>query len=100
MVLFLSRKGVILALVLALLTWFVLQYRTSKKLMLFSTISIIFIASVLMIIPSTQKRVIELFEEQTYSTTNETNSTNNRLQIYKCTVSLIKEKKNQYLDMV
>jgi O-antigen ligase len=46
----------------------------------------------LMVIPSTRARMQKITEPESYSKNNETNSVNNRLNIYKCAVQKIKEK--------
>ncbi len=89
---FLSRKGLIVALMISVVVLVITLFKTNKKTIIYSLL-IVFLAGVMaFLLPSNKKRFKELFDPQTYTTRNETNSTNNRIQIYKCAVELIKEK--------
>ncbi|MEN8886872.1 MAG: O-antigen ligase family protein [Winogradskyella sp.] len=90
---FMSRKGVILALIISLIViiypW--LKKKSKKTIIVFTT-SLSLVITVLFFLPQVQKRFSELFNTSTYTKNDETNSTNNRIQIYNCAVDLIKEK--------
>ena len=89
---FLSRKGVIGALLISLSALLIMSFKTNKKALRFGLMAIVFVAVLAILMPSNQKRFKELFKTETYTTKNETNSTNNRLQIYKCAITLVKNK--------
>ncbi|OIQ31053.1 MAG: hypothetical protein BM564_02235 [Bacteroidetes bacterium MedPE-SWsnd-G2] len=90
---FLSRKGTIVALLISCLFYIMMLYKGDKfKVIKYSAFVCVASALLLLCIPTTQKRILELFDENTYTTKDETNSTNNRIQIYKCCIELIKEK--------
>lgn len=89
--LFLSRKGVIVAFIISLTALLTSYFKTKKSILVISlSASVIVILTVF--VASNQKRFKELFKQETYITKNETNSTNNRIQIYKCALTLIKNK--------
>ncbi|WP_289043715.1 O-antigen ligase family protein [uncultured Olleya sp.] len=93
LILFLSRKGVILALIISLTLIFVFYKKNNLKIIILASIAFFFlVTSLLFFIPQTNKRISEMFDKATYVNKNETNSTSNRLQIYKCAIDLIKEK--------
>lgn len=83
---FLSRKGVIIAAVFS--TLFLFKEKFLKNGILLA----LFTALLIFIIPSTRKRMYSLFNQESYVEKNETNSTNNRINIYKCAIKKIKEK--------
>lgn len=89
---FLARKGVIAALLLSVMILIVLSFKNSRKKLLIAAVGLIGISALFIFIPVNKNRLIELFKAETYSDRNETNSTNNRLQIYDCAIDLIKEK--------
>jgi O-antigen ligase len=92
LILFLSRRGVIFALIISAISIILFSYKNNIKQIIKTTVGILVVVSALLFfIPQTNKRISEMLNETTYSTKNETNSTNNRLQIYKCAFDLIKE---------
>ena len=94
-ILFLSRRGPVFALCLALIPVFYKLYKSSNRKSLLMKLGIGAIVSaitIILLVKPINKRVIEVLNPKTYAEKNETNSTNNRIQIYKCAVELIKEK--------
>lgn len=83
---FLSRKGVIIATVIGALFFF--KEKFIKNGLLLLTFSIVLV----LIIPSTRERMLSLTNINSYLEKNETNSTNNRFNIYKCAIKKIEEK--------
>ncbi|WP_157717103.1 O-antigen ligase [Formosa sp. Hel1_31_208] len=93
MILFLSRRGVIMGLIISVLSIIVFSYKNNAKQIVTTTIGVLAVICVLLfLLPQTNKRIGEMLNKTTYTAKNETNSTNNRLQIYKCAIDLIKEK--------
>jgi O-antigen ligase len=84
--LFLSRKGVIIASIVSLFVFF------KNKVLLKMTVLLTTFLLLVLVIPSTRARMQKITEPESYSKNNETNSVNNRLNIYKCAVQKIKEK--------
>lgn len=94
-VLFLSRRGPILALFLALIPilYNLFKISTQKKLVIrIGALVAIAGVSVVLFVKPINKRILEVVKPNTYVIKNETNSTNNRIQIYKCAIELIKNK--------
>ena len=94
-ILFLSRRGPVFALCLALIPVLYKLYKSSNRKSLFMKLGIGAIVSaitIILLVKPIKKRVFEVLNPKTYVEKNETNSTNNRIQIYKCAVELIKEK--------
>ncbi len=91
MLLFLSRKGVLLALVIALFVYMIYHIRSGKQK---KYVLIVLIATGLMILvaPVTQKRYKEVFSPRSYNQIENTNSTSIRFGIYKCAIESILEK--------
>lgn len=91
MLLFLSRKGVLLAVILASVVYFFYKLKTRKQKG-FLFIGIIIVGLLVLITPITNKRFSEVFSPRSYSQIESTNSTSIRYGIYKCAVEKIKEK--------
>ncbi|MBT8273428.1 MAG: O-antigen ligase family protein [Bacteroidia bacterium] len=89
---FLARRGVIGALLMSIFFLLLLSFKAKRKVLIFALVGLIGISAIFVFIPVNQKRISELFKPETYSHRNETNSTNNRLQIYDCALDLIMEK--------
>lgn len=91
MLLFLSRKGVLLAVFIALVVHMIyhLKNRKQKK---YVVIGLIVIGLMVLVAPVTQKRFKEVFSSRSYSQIEGTNSTSIRFGIYKCAIKKIKEK--------
>jgi len=90
MLLFLSRKGVLLATILATipLVLYFQNYYNYKNLLL----GIIIVSLMFFISPMTQKRFKEVFNLSSYTKVENTNSTSIRYGIYQCALKKIKEK--------
>jgi O-antigen ligase len=90
MLLFLSRKGVLLALGLSFISFFFYQFKTkNQKLKLI--ISLVAVSFMMFLASVTQKRFKEVFNSRSYSKIESTNSTSIRFGIYKCVYKIIKE---------
>ena len=90
MLLFLSRKGVLLATILASILHglYQLKNRKQKKYIL---IALAIVISMILIAPVTQKRFKEVFDTKSYTKIENTNSTSIRFGIYKCAIEKIME---------
>ncbi|RPD97513.1 O-antigen ligase family protein [Aureibaculum marinum] len=88
MLLFLSRKSVLLALILAVTVYMVYQIksRKHKKYILFGIIAI---GLLILAAPITQNRFKEVFNPKSYNKIENTNSTSIRFGIYKCAIENI-----------
>jgi len=90
---YLSRKGVLIALIICLIIQLILFLKkrgvANIRNVIYSTALVVISLGTLLVI---NQRFRELLNPKTYTAINETNSTNNRIQIYSCAFSLIKEK--------
>jgi O-antigen ligase len=94
-VLFLSRRGPILALIISFIPLLNnLFKRTEKKKLILRIVAIVLILSgcIIVFVKPINKRILEVVNVKTYLGKNETNSVNNRVQIYKCAIELIENK--------
>jgi O-antigen ligase len=94
-VLFLSRRGPILALIISFipLIYNLFKKTRKKKLILgLGVIVLILSVSTIVFVKPINERISEVFNKKTYLGKNETNSVNNRVQIYKCAIELIEKK--------
>ena len=88
----LARKGIIIALGLSLGVY-ALFWINSGKQRLFVVLGAFGCVTLIMLaVPGIKNRFKELFQAETYLTVDETNSTNNRINIYECSLDLIAER--------
>ncbi|NNK87888.1 MAG: O-antigen ligase family protein [Flavobacteriaceae bacterium] len=86
---FLSRRGVILAFGISMIIFLTGAFSKLKLRPYHIVLSAIGVIALVFINPTSRDRMSEIFNFETYVEKNETNSTNNRIQVYKCAVEQI-----------
>ncbi|MBD0823363.1 O-antigen ligase family protein [Aestuariibaculum marinum] len=91
-IIIMSRKGVIIALIIAFLITLLYKYKLSLKTMFYSLFFFGIIAGIIFAFSlDTIKRFEEVFDNKSYGEVQEFSSTSIRYNIYKCDFALIKE---------
>lgn len=84
---FLSRKGVIIASLASFLYLILKTIKSSKKILIYILLILGILSCFYLLLPSSSSRIKEVFSHETYTKSiNDSNSTSIRLGIYKCTM--------------
>ena len=89
---FLSRRGVILAFGVSMTLLLIGVFSRLRLRPYHIVLAVLGIIALVFINPSSRERMSEIFNVNTYVEKNETNSTSNRIQVYKCAVAQIAKK--------